>query len=461
VITEEQQQGSGAAGVTLAGLVDGKAFGAFQLQVVALCVLAQIVDGFDNQASAFAAPALAAHWQVARAVLGPVFSAGAFGTLFGALMIGPVGDLLGRKTLIVLSLILAAGLMAVTGSVTSIGELTVIRFLTGLPLGALIPGTVVVANEWSPARSRTAVVTIIGCGFALGAILGGLLSSVLLPRFGWPSIFHAGAAGTTVIAIAVLVWMPESLRFLSQRPGEARRARIAKILRRFDPALDPASIQSGEGQGAALPASARANLVAGLFTQGRAPMTLLLWITYFMNMLVLNFTAFWLPTLLTGAGLTAAAAIRTSTLFQFGGIAGVVLMGLLANRLGALRIIAAGFLLSAGAVTLVGALSGGGRNGAIMAAGFLIIGIQAVLATFSASFYPTAMRSTGTSWAQGVSRVGATVGPLIGGIMIGWHWSLPRLFVSIALIELCGFGLALLLTRQSRIAKPMAVAALA
>jgi MFS transporter, AAHS family, 4-hydroxybenzoate transporter len=440
--------------MTLAGIVDGKAFGAFQLKVVALCLLAQLVDGFDNQASAFVAPALAGHWHVARAVLGPVFSASAFGTLVGALMIGPIGDLLGRKTLIVISLALAALLMAATGSVTSIGELTLIRFLTGLPLGALIPGTVVVANEWSPTRGRTAMVTIMACGFALGAVLGGLLSSELLPKFGWPSVFYAGAAGTAVIAAAVQVGMPESLRFLSLRPSKKKQARIAAILRQFDPTRDPASIDTGE------PSSASGgNLIGGLFTQGRAAATLLLWAAYFMNMLVLNFMTFWLPTLLAGAGLTQAAAIRTSTLFQLGGIAGVVLMGAFAGRLGALRIIVSSFLLSAVAVTLVGFLAGGGRNVAIMAAGFCIIGIQASLAAFSATLYPTVIRSTGASWAQGIGRFGSTVGPLVGGVLIGRHWGLPQLFVSIALIAVCGFALALLLASRSRVAEPMAVPA--
>jgi len=239
-----------------------------------LCLLVQLVDGFDNQASAFVAPGLAAQWHVERAALGPVFGAGAFGTLVGCLLIGPVGDMLGRKTMVVLSLALAAILMAATGSVTSIEQLIVIRFLTGLPLGALIPGTVVVANEWSPARSRAPMVTIMASGFALGAILGGLVSSVLLPAFGWPSVFHAGAVGTALICVAVMLWMPESVRFLSLRPSTEKSARIARILRQFDPGL----AYSDTGQA---PAPSRGiALATGLFTQGRAQMTILLWAAF-------------------------------------------------------------------------------------------------------------------------------------------------------------------------------------
>ena len=429
-------------GVTIAEIIDGKRFGGFQFRIVALCLLSQLVDGFDNQASAFVAPALTEHWGIARAALGPVFSAGAFGTLVGCLLIGPIGDMLGRKAVVVGSLVLAAVLMAITASVTSLEQLVAIRFLTGIPLGALIPGTVVVASEWSPARGRATVVTIMACGFALGAILGGQLSSVLLPAFGWQSVFYAGAAGTGVIALAVQLGMPESIRFLSLRPTEAKRVRIAAILRKFDPGLngfdDTPDPTPPLGVG----------LVAGLFAQDRAIMTLLLWAAFFMNALVLNFMTFWLPSILTEAGLPQTVAIRTSTLFQLGGLCGVVLIGALASKVGAWRLVITGYLFSATAVTLVGFLAGSPRNAAIAAAGFCVIGVQMSLAALSATLYPTAMRSTGTSWALGIGRFGSTIGPLIGGMLIGWHWELPRLFGTIALASACGFVLVLLLARR-------------
>ena len=444
-ITAQQQASAAASGPTIAEIIDGKKFGGFQFKIVALCLLAQLVDGFDNQSSAFVAPALTGQWHVARESLGPVFSAGAFGTLLGCLLIGPIGDVLGRKAVVVGSLALAAVLMAVTASVTSLEQLIAVRFVTGIPLGALIPGTVVVANEWSPARGRAAMVTIMACGFALGAILGGQLSSVLLPAFGWQSVFYAGAAGTALIAVAVLLWMPESVRFLSLRPSEKKRARIAAILRKFDPALGAVNEKPE-------PAPPRGiGLVTGLFAQDRGTVTLLLWAAFFMNALVLNFMTYWLPTILTDAGLPAAVAIRTSTLFQLGGLVGVVLMGALASRIGAWRLVVTGYLFSAAGVTLVGLLSGSGRNAAIAAAGFCVIGVQMSLAALTATLYPTAVRSTGTSWALGVGRFGSTIGPLVGGVLIGWHWGLPQLFGSIALASACGFVLVLLLARQVRV----------
>jgi AAHS family 4-hydroxybenzoate transporter-like MFS transporter len=424
---------------TIAEIVDAKPFGAFQLRIVILCFLAQLVDGFDNQASAFAAPGLIGMWHVARASLGPVFAASAFGTLIGSLIIGPVGDLIGRKTVIVLCLVLSAALMALTGWVGNIEQLIVLRFLTGLPLGALIPTTIVIANEWSPARGRAAMVTIMASGFALGAVLGGLLSSYILARWGWASIFQAGGAATILIAGAVLLWLPESLRYLSLRPRGAARRDV--ILKKFDPSLT--GVRAPD-------APVTANLVFGLFAERRTAMTLLLWAIFFFNLLALNFMTFWLPTLLAGMGFSSAAAIRASTLFQVGGIVGVVTMGSVADRLGAWRIVLGGLLLSALAVFLVGSFAGGLRGAAILAAGFGIVGVQQSLSALSATLYPTEIRASGASWAQGIGRIGSTVGPLLGGLLVGRHWPAPLLFGAMAAFPVLAFASTWLLVRRLR-----------
>jgi AAHS family 4-hydroxybenzoate transporter-like MFS transporter len=425
------------AAPSVAEIIDAKPLGAFQLGIAVLCFMALMVDGFDNQASAFAAPALTGLWHIARASLGPVFAASAFGTLVGSLLIGPVGDLFGRKTLVVLSLLMVAALMLLTTWVHNIGELIAVRFVTGLPLGALVPATLVIANEWSPVRNRAAMVTIMASGFALGAVLGGLLSSFILARWGWTSIFQCGAAATLLIAGAIALWMPESLRYLALRPQSA--ARRDAILRTFDPSAVRIA-DAGETSGT--------NLVLGLFTKRRAILTLLLWLAFFFNLLVLNFMTFWLPTLLAGAGLSPAAAIRTSTLFQVGGIVGTVTMGSVADRLGAWHVVLGGMVVSAAAMLLVGGLATNLRAAAIVAAGFGILGVQQSLGALSATLYPTQIRASGASWAQGIGRVGSTIGPLLGGFLIGRHWPTAMLFGAMAVFPVLGFASAWLLMRR-------------
>lgn len=196
-------------------------------------------------------------------------------------------------------------------------------------------------------------------------------------------------------------------------------------------------------------AASHVSPVRGLFTQMRAPMTVLLWSAFFANTLVLNFMTYWLPSLLVAAGLGAAASIRISTLFQLGGIAGVLSMGFASGRLNAWRIVIGGYLLSAGAVFLVGILDPNARGVAIMLSGFGIIGVQMSLASVCACLYPTEMRATGTSWALGIGRVGSTLGPLLGGYLVGRHWGQSQLFETMAVAPLLGSILVAALAKRA------------
>ena len=425
-------------------LVDQQRFGRFQLRVALLCLLAQFVDGFDNQAIAFVAPALVRDWHISRASLGPVFGAGAFGTLLGSLLIGPIGDWLGRKKLVLGALLLVTVLMTLTARARSIDELLLYRFAAGLPLGALIPATIVMANEWSPRRHRSAMVTIMACGFALGAAVGGLLASWLLPRLGWSAVFNVGAAGTGILGIAVLTWMPESLRFLALRSGPRHQAKARALLRHMQPIFNQQEIVLNKSD-----QPIRRNTVSALFAEHRTLMTLLLWASFFMNMLVLNFLNNWLPTVLSLGGLAVEQAVRVTTLFQIGGIVGIVLMGIAADIVGAWRLVVGAYLASGFVVAMIGMVHGGGFGQPLVVglAGFCVIGVQMTLSALSAALYPTAIRSTGSSWGIGIGRLGSSLGPLLGGIFIGWHWMMPTLFGVIALFSLSGTCCAWWLSR--------------
>jgi AAHS family 4-hydroxybenzoate transporter-like MFS transporter len=444
-----------AAGGTIdvESIVDRRRFGGFQLRIVLLCLLVQVVDGFDNQAIAFVAPALARDWHLARSALGPVFAAGAFGTLLGSLSMGPLGDRFGRKTLMLASLLLVTTLMLLTTQCSTIDEVLLLRFAAGFPLGALIPSTIVMANEWSPLRQRAAMVTMMACGFALGAALGGLLAAWLLPRFGWESVFTVGAAGTFLLFLALVPLMPESLRYLAVRPSPAHRARILAILRRFDPALlIPAAATI-----VAQPRAAGRNMVTSLFTEGRTKVTLLLWTAFFMNLVVMNFLNNWLPTLISGAGVPVEQAVRITTLFQLGGIAGVLLMGAVADRLGVWRLLIGAYLASGLFVGAIGLVIGLplALSAAVALTGFCVIGLQMTLSAVAATLYPTAIRSTGTSWGLGIGRFGSTLGPLMGGVLVGWQWSLPVIFLSAVAPAFCGFLAVILLSRAARRQEPI------
>src|SRR6267154_1189107 len=150
--------------VDVAQFIDAQPVGGFQIRLLLTCAAVLFLDGFDTQAIGFVAPALAREWDVSKAALGPVFSAGLFGLMIGALLFGPLADRIGRKKIIVFST-LAFGIGALaTAFVNDVNTLLAIRFLTGLGLGGAMPNTVAMTSEFSPHRRRATMVMIMFCG---------------------------------------------------------------------------------------------------------------------------------------------------------------------------------------------------------------------------------------------------------------------------------------------------------
>ena len=186
------------------------------------------LDGFDTQAIGYVAPALAKEWGLTKAALGPVFSAGLFGLMIGALLFGPLADRIGRKKIIIFStLAFGIGTLA-TAFVHDVNALLAIRFLTGLGLGGAMPNAVAMTSEFNPRRRRATMVMIMFCGFSVGAALGGFLAAALIPHFGWRSVFVVGGVVPLLLAPILALRLPESVRFLvltGRAPG-----RVAELL---------------------------------------------------------------------------------------------------------------------------------------------------------------------------------------------------------------------------------------
>src|SRR6202790_4998011 len=175
-MTISEVQGS-APQIDVAEFIDQQPVGGFQLKLLLTCAAVLFLDGFDTQAIGYVAPSLAKEWGLTKGALGPVFSAGLFGLMIGALTLGPLADRIGRKKIIVFST-LAFGIgTLVTSFVSDVNTLLAIRFLTGLGLGGAMPNTIAMTSEFNPQRRRATMVMIMFCGFSLGAALGGLLAA--------------------------------------------------------------------------------------------------------------------------------------------------------------------------------------------------------------------------------------------------------------------------------------------
>ena len=437
----------GAMPVDVVHFIDRQPVGGFQVKLLLTCAAVLFLDGFDTQAIGYVAPALAKEWGLTKGALGPVFSAGLFGLMIGALVFGPLADRIGRKKIIIFStLAFGIGTLA-TSLVQDANALLTIRFLTGLGLGGAMPNAVAMTSEFSPHRRRATMVMIMFCGFSVGAALGGLLAAALIPQFGWRAVFVVGGTAPLLLVPILALRLPESVRFLALT-GRAHE-RVAELLGFISPkaAFAPGTQFVVHEPGlAGIP-------VLHLFRDGRTVVTLLLWVVFFMSLLDLYFLSNWLPTVLNDLGASVSAAAVIGSMLQVGGVVGTFALGSIIDRF-SFRALALVYFIAVFAVGAIGQL---GHSVifvtmAIFAAGFCIVGGQIAANALAATFYPTSVRATGVGWALGIGRVGSIIGPLVGGALLVMRWSTGSVFLAAAAAALCAALAAFSLSRRAGMA---------
>jgi len=432
--------------LSVSEVMDGRPLGRFQTWTILLCGLVIIFDGFDTQSIGILAPSMSETLHIPLKYFGTILSAALFGLLIASLVMGPVADRWGRKWVLVCSVFTFALFMTITARATSLEELVILRFLTGLGLGGAIPNAISLACEYAPKRLVATVVGFIMAGMPLGQVLSGQASAVLLPtRWGWRAVFYVGGILPFLVGIALILWLPESVRFLTVRGCDKRK--ISRIMARISPDLanvtiNPEAAQDRERKGLS---------VKHLFAEGRSAATLLLWVPFFMNLLILYFIVSWLPALLRQVHMPISAGVAAATIFGVGSIFGSVAEGPMTNRWGSYSVLLSEFGLC---VVLSASLSLVATSLPLVMTvafvlGFTVTAIQAGLNSLAASFYPTSIRSTGVGWALGIGRIGSVTGPMLGGILLRIGWTPQQILLSTAVPAFCA-GLAIMLSYRLR-----------
>ena len=431
--------------LTVSEIIDQRPLRPFQMRTIVLCGVVLVLDGFDAQTIGFLAPSISDSLGIPVEAFGPIFGASLFGLMIAAMATGPIADRWGRKWAVVLSTTTFAVFAVLTARATSFPQLLLLRFLTGLGLGGAMPNVVSLASEYSPKRLQAVVVTMLFAGMPLGGFICGMASTVMVPAWGWRSVFYLGGFLPFALSLLLIKVLPESVRFLSVRGGDPRK--MVRIMARISPdlagaALGGANLQDKRYEG--LP-------VKYLFTDGRAAGTILLWIPFFMNLLILYFVVSWLPALLRQAGMTVSAGVTATSFFSLGGVLGCFVQGALMKLCGTHRLLLAEFGLCA---VLIGSMAFAVSSWPLIVTltfvlGFCVTAAQGGMNALSAGFYPTAIRSTGVGWALGVGRIGSIVGPVLAGALLSRGWRPQQIFLAGAVPALCA-EVAVLLSDRFR-----------
>lgn len=396
-----------------------------QRSTILVCFLMNMLDGMDVMVISYTAPAIARDWAITPASLGVVFSGGLLGMAVGAMFLAAQADRIGRRRMILLSAGLMGSCVLATVYVDSVPGLVLARFVSGLGIGSMLASTATLTAEYAPARTKDFWVSFVMSGYPIGAVLSGMVAARLIPAFGWQAMFSTAGLATLLTLPIIYFFLAESLDFLlKSRPAGALEETNA-LLR-----------QMGREPLAELPprqtAVAKAS-VRELFADNRQRATLLLWTALFTSFATLYFLTMWIPKLAANAGLAQDLAIYAGTVFNLGAFFGIVTQGYLSARLGLQRVIC-GFLLTTALLMIVfGFVSGSVWVLALFGLiGFGIQGGFVGMYSLAAKLYPTRVRATGVGWAVGAGRIGAVVGPMVGGLLIGAGWSMTANFMAFA-----------------------------
>jgi MFS transporter, AAHS family, benzoate transport protein len=408
-------------------LIDEAKFGKFHWSLLFWCGLIIIFDGYDLVIYGVVLPKLMAEWQLSPMQAGTLGSYALFGMMFGAMFFGPLSDKIGRKKTIAMCVTLFSFFTFINGFAENLTQFGICRFIAGLGIGGVMPNVVALMTEYSPKKIRSLLVTIMFSGYSVGGMLSAGVGIYLIPTYGWPSVFFVAIIPLLLLPI-ILYSLPESPGFLikSNRNSEA-----AIVLKKIAP--EYASTKSGEYVYPLGNASSSVPLIS-LFKDGRLFSTLMFWTSFFMCLLMVYALGSWLPKLMNKAGYEMGSSLMFLMVLNIGAIFGAVGGGWLADKFHPRKVLTIFFICAAASISLLGVKSPFiVLNLLVAIAGATTIGSQILLYAYVAQYYPLKIRSTGIGWASGVGRVGAILGPVLGGTLLSLSLPLEFNFYAFAI----------------------------
>jgi len=412
-----------------------------QILVISLCLLFNMLDGFDITAMAVVAKTVGQELSLSADRLGWIFSFALAGMMIGAMLLAPLSDLIGRRNMIIASLLLVAVSILLTARADSLSEFVILRFFSGLGAGAMLACQATLASEYSPDKYRALSVGIVTAGYPMGAMMTSVIAGYVMPDYGWRGMFWFGGGVTLLMTLVAILLIPESLKFLFERRPANALERANRILTKLKKSV---LAELPEIHAVEIPPSNLLGNMRNLLHPSVRSTTLILWSAFFMCFATLYVLMSWIPRLVEDAGHGFQVGRDAFFWFNFGGVVGILIMGVLSTRfvlsnvIGLMALGAAICMvvfasidltlsLMMGLIFLIGVLQQGGFTGLYAAA---------------SKAYPTAIRTTGIGWAIGLGRSGAVIGPVIAGYLIAADFNMSSIFYLFAAPMIVGGLLA-------------------
>ncbi|MFK7812366.1 MAG: MFS transporter [Maribacter sp.] len=407
-------------------LIDESAMSKLQYATIAVCFLMNILDGVDVLVISYCASAIAKSWSLSPEALGMIFSSGLAGMTIGALFLAPLADKIGRKKMILLSAILMGTSIFLTAFTTSLTQIIILRFLSGIGIGSMLASTAALTAEFTPNTSKDFWVSFVISGYPVGAVLSGFVAASVIPSSGWQTMFKLAGMASIITIPLIYFFMSESISFYLNKQPKLALEKANTILNKMQfPVLK--ELPEKQSKSAAIPVN---KLVSKEYRRA----TFQLWTALFFAFGCLYFLISWIPKLAESTGLSMELAIYAGTVFNIGAFFGIVIQGYISSKIGLKKTIAT-FLVSTAVLMAIFQVFIGsdallfifGLLGFCVQGGF--VGLYAV----AARMYPTEFRTTGVGWAIGAGRLGGVLGPALGGVLVGMGLSMSANFMIFAI----------------------------
>ncbi|MFE2487678.1 MFS transporter [Streptomyces mirabilis] len=384
------------------------------LCVIGLSWLTMFFDGFDLVMFGTVIPGLlnSEPWGLTTTTVGVISSLALVGMIIGALVVGTLSNVVGRRWCALGSMLIFSAMMGLAVLAPSPEILGLTRFLAGIGLGGAMPTVSALTLEYTRPARRNFFFTLMFSGYSIGGVAAALIAIPVLPTFGWRAMFAIGAL--PLITLLPLTWryLPESTSFLRSKGRHDEAGRLLADLHLHPETLEAASETYDEGDKQRAP-------VSELFRDGRTGRTVTLWAAMFCALLLIYGLTTWIPEIMRGSGYPLGSALFVLVAFNVGAAVGAVIGGQVADRYGTRTVLLVAF--GAAALTLAALsfrLPLAVNLLLIAVAGFGSIGTANLMNVFVTAFYPARSHATALGWALGVGRIGAVAGPLIGGLLL-------------------------------------------
>ncbi len=163
-----------------------------------------------------------------------------------------------------------------------------------------------------------------------------------------------------------------------------------------------------------------------------------LWVASFMGLLLVYGLNIWLPKIMGEAGYSIKAGTGLLLALNVGAVIGLLIAGSISDSRGNKPTVLLWFGLAAAFLALLSIKMDNTLvvYAAVLLAGIFVFSAQVLVYAFVGHLYPTEIRGTALGMAAGVGRVGAIVGPFLGGALVTAGIAYPWGFYAFALAAL-------------------------